>query len=103
MLVVTEDPVEAARGANVIYTDVWVSMGKEEAAYRLAQFQKYQINNELLTVAPGALINCTACPHVAGQGNHRRGLRRGACGYHFLPSREIDLHTQKADSGALRE
>ncbi len=54
---VTTDPVEAARGADVLYTDVWVSMGKEdEAAFRLAQFQNYQINNELLAVAPKALV-----------------------------------------------
>lgn len=54
---VTEDPIEAARGANVLYTDVWVSMGKEaEAALRLEEFRRYQINAELLAAAPGALI-----------------------------------------------
>ena len=52
-----EDPVEAARGADALYTDVWVSMGKEEeAAYRLAQFRGFQINQELLAVAPEALV-----------------------------------------------
>lgn len=51
------DPAEAARGADALYTDVWVSMGKEEeAAYRVAQFQGYQINQELLAEAPEALI-----------------------------------------------
>jgi ornithine carbamoyltransferase len=51
------DPLEAARGADVLYTDVWVSMGKEgEAAFRLAQFRNYQINCDLLSVAPGALV-----------------------------------------------
>jgi ornithine carbamoyltransferase len=54
---ILEDPVEAARGADVLYTDVWVSMGKEsESALRMAQFQRYQINRELLGVAPGALV-----------------------------------------------
>jgi ornithine carbamoyltransferase len=54
---VFEDPPEAARGADVLYTDVWVSMGKEsESAFRLAQFQKYQINRALLSLAPGALV-----------------------------------------------
>jgi len=54
---VTTDPIEAARGADVLYTDVWVSMGKEdEAAFRFAQFQNYQINHELLAVAPKALV-----------------------------------------------
>lgn len=53
-----EDPREAAAGADVLYTDVWVSMGKEdEAAYRAAQFQGYQINASLLAEArPEALI-----------------------------------------------
>jgi ornithine carbamoyltransferase len=48
----------AAGGADVLYTDVWVSMGKEaESAYRLAQLAGYQINRELLRVtAPDALV-----------------------------------------------
>jgi ornithine carbamoyltransferase len=51
------NPAEAAAGADVLYTDVWVSMGKEEeAAYRIAQFHGYQINSVLLAVAPQALI-----------------------------------------------
>ena len=52
-----EDPLEAARGAGVLYTDVWVSMGKEsESALRMAQLQNYQINRDLLSVAPNALV-----------------------------------------------
>jgi ornithine carbamoyltransferase len=55
---VTEDLSAAADGADVLYTDVWVSMGKEEeTAYRLAQLGGYQINSELVAKAkPGALI-----------------------------------------------
>src|SRR6266516_4610966 len=55
---VTESPKEAARGANLLYTDVWVSMGKEEeSAARLQQLTGYQINQSLLAVArPGALV-----------------------------------------------
>jgi ornithine carbamoyltransferase len=54
---IIEDPLAAARGADVLYTDVWVSMGKEsESALRMAQFQKYQINRELLSLAPNALV-----------------------------------------------
>ena len=56
-VILTEDPLEAARGADALYTDVWVSMGREEeAAFRIAQFQNYQINDALLDVAPGALV-----------------------------------------------
>jgi ornithine carbamoyltransferase len=55
---VTEDLAAAADGADVLYTDVWVSMGKEdEAAYRLAQLGNYQINETLVAKAkPGALV-----------------------------------------------
>lgn len=55
---VTDDLDAAARGADVLYTDVWVSMGKEdEAAYRLAQLGGYQINAELVAKAkPGVLV-----------------------------------------------
>jgi ornithine carbamoyltransferase len=57
-ILVTEDVREAARGADVLYTDVWVSMGKEdEAAPRLAAMAPYQINEELVgAAAPGALV-----------------------------------------------
>jgi ornithine carbamoyltransferase len=56
-VIITEDPVEAATGADALYTDVWVSMGREdEAAFRIAQFQNYQINDALLAAAPGALV-----------------------------------------------
>jgi ornithine carbamoyltransferase len=55
---VTEDLQEAARGAEVLYTDVWVSMGKEEeTAFRLAELAKYQINDALVSLAaPQALV-----------------------------------------------
>ena len=57
-LVVTENLEAAATGADVLYTDVWVSMGKEdEAAYRAAQFARYQIDAALVARAkPGALV-----------------------------------------------
>jgi ornithine carbamoyltransferase len=55
---VTADIEEAARGADVLYTDVWVSMGKEEeAAYRIAQLAGYQINRQVIAAAaPNALV-----------------------------------------------
>jgi len=48
----THDVKEAARDADVLYTDVWVSMGMEaEKAQRAAAFQGYQINHGLLALA----------------------------------------------------
>lgn len=57
-VVVTDNLQAAARGADVLYTDVWVSMGKEaESAQRLAELAGYQINADLVKVArPGALV-----------------------------------------------
>jgi ornithine carbamoyltransferase len=46
---VTHDPVEAVASADVIYTDVWTSMGQEqESEQRLAVFQPFQVNSELV-------------------------------------------------------
>ncbi len=53
------EPMEAARDADVIYTDVWTSMGQEEeTAKRLQAFApKYQINSELVShAAPGYIV-----------------------------------------------
>ena len=55
---VTENLQQAAEGADLLYTDVWVSMGKEaEAADRLKILADYQINAALVAKAkPGALV-----------------------------------------------
>jgi ornithine carbamoyltransferase len=54
----TTDPKEAAAGADVLYTDVWASMGQElEAGERIEAFRRYQINSELLAcAAPHAIV-----------------------------------------------
>ena len=49
---IVNDPVTAAKDADVIYTDVWASMGQEgEAEKRKKAFAGYQINDELIAVA----------------------------------------------------
>ncbi len=52
------DPNEAVAGADVVVTDTWVSMGKEdEKAHRVATFGGYQVTTELMALAkPGALF-----------------------------------------------
>ena len=58
LLTVTSDIFAAARDADVIYTDVWASMGQEgEAAHRQKVFAGYQVNAELMAVAkPDAMV-----------------------------------------------
>jgi len=49
---VTPDPFEAVAGADVVYTDVWTSMGQEaEAQARLAAFQGFQVTPEMMAAA----------------------------------------------------
>src|SRR2546430_2093500 len=54
----TEDIGAAASGADILYTDVWVSMGKEaESAERIQHLRGYQINAAVVKLArPGALV-----------------------------------------------
>jgi ornithine carbamoyltransferase len=54
----TEDPLEAAAGADVLYTDVWTSMGQEaEQAARVAALRPYALTSELLGAAqPDAIV-----------------------------------------------
>jgi ornithine carbamoyltransferase len=49
---VNADPLETVAGADVVYTDVWASMGQEqEARKRLAAFQGFQVTPEMMAVA----------------------------------------------------
>ena len=56
-LVFDDDPRAVVRGAAVIYTDAWTSMGQEaEAEERRDAFSRYQVNDDLLAMAPDALV-----------------------------------------------
>jgi ornithine carbamoyltransferase len=60
-------PREAVAGADVIYTDTWTSMGQEsEKAQRTAAFKGYEVNEELLTAAPGHAIVLHCLPAYRG-------------------------------------
>jgi ornithine carbamoyltransferase len=53
----SEDPREAVRGARFVYTDVWTSMGQEaEREQRRRLFARYQVNADLLALAPEAWV-----------------------------------------------
>jgi ornithine carbamoyltransferase len=64
---IIEDPMEAAKGADVIYTDVWVSMGQEaEAAEREKIFMPYQINAKMMSKAKKGAIAMHCLPAHRG-------------------------------------
>jgi ornithine carbamoyltransferase len=53
------DPVEAVEGADIVYTDVWVSMGDEDSEEKRAAFVPYQIDEALMERAPNArFLHC---------------------------------------------
>jgi ornithine carbamoyltransferase len=63
----TTDPMDAARAADALYTDTWVSMGQEEeAARRKKEFAAYQINQAMLDVAPAHAIVLHCLPAYRG-------------------------------------
>ncbi|MFC1871118.1 ornithine carbamoyltransferase [Chloroflexota bacterium] len=67
-LVGTDDPRAAVEGADVVYTDVWTSMGQEaEAEERHRVFAGYQINGELLSLGRGDAIFMHPLPAHHGE------------------------------------
>ena len=62
------DPVEASRGANVLYTDVWTSMGQEaESAIREKAFRGYCIDRNLVGLADPEVIVMHCLPAYRGK------------------------------------
>lgn len=67
-ITVTTDPAEAARDADVLYTDVWVSMGQDDDHIRKKQvFEQFQINQELLKKASKDAIVMHCLPAHRGE------------------------------------
>ena len=94
-VVLTEDPIAAARDADLLYTDVWVSMGKEaEEARRLRALSPYQLNQALVECArPEALVmHCLP----AYRGKEIDGATFDAHAATVFDQAENRLHTQKA-------
>ncbi len=94
-IIVTEDLNAAAAGADMLYTDVWISMGKEaESAQRLQELGGYQINAKLVERAkPGALVmHCL--PAYRGKEIDEETFEAHA--QTIFDQAENRLHTQKA-------
>jgi ornithine carbamoyltransferase len=94
-LAVVEDPVVAVREADVIYTDVWTSMGQESSAVARRQvFQRFQVNAALLAHAPAHTVVTHCLPAHRGEeitDEVLDGPRSVA-----FDEAENRLHTQKA-------
>ncbi|MCH5209742.1 MAG: ornithine carbamoyltransferase [Oscillospiraceae bacterium] len=66
-LIITNDPVEAIKNADVVYTDTWVSMGQEaEKAERQKIFMPYQVNGELFKHAADDAVFMHCLPAYRG-------------------------------------
>ncbi|MFU8794584.1 MAG: ornithine carbamoyltransferase [Dethiobacteria bacterium] len=67
-ITIQDDPVEAVKTADVIYTDVWTSMGQEEEyEKRLQSFKRYQVNNTLLENAKEDVLVMHCLPAHRGE------------------------------------
>jgi ornithine carbamoyltransferase len=91
----TQDPHEAAAGAQVVYTDVWASMGQEaEAEERKRKFAPYQVNEELMSLAAPDAIFLHCLPAHRGE-EVTSGVIDGPQSRVFDQA-ENRLHAQKA-------
>ncbi len=98
----TNDPIAAVKDADVIYTDVWTSMGfEEETAKRLADFQAFQVNQELVAHAKPDYIFLHCLPAHRGE-EVTTDVIDGANSYIFDQA-ENRLHAQKAILVALMD
>lgn len=97
---VTTDPELAARQAQVLYTDVWASMGQEaEANNRLPLFQPYQINQALVELADREAIVLHCLPAHRGEEITAEVLESDRA--RVWDQAENRLHVQKALLAAL--
>jgi len=66
-ITITRDPVEAARGADVIVTDTWVSMGQQGAEARIAAMTPFQVNDALMSLAKSDALFLHCLPAHRGE------------------------------------
>lgn len=67
-ILITTDAIAAVKGSQVIYTDVWASMGQEDSAEsRIPIFQPYQVNHKLLSYADSEAIVLHCLPAHRGE------------------------------------
>ena len=94
-ILITDDVHAAAEGADILYTDVWISMGKEtEAEQRIQDLAGYQINESLVSRANEAALVMHCLPAYRGKEIDEPTLEAHA--ETIFTQAENRLHTQKA-------
>jgi ornithine carbamoyltransferase len=92
---VTNDPIDAVRQADAVYTDVWASMGQEdEAAARRRLFAPFQVNAALMAQAPSGALFMHCLP--AHRGDEVTDAVIDSPSSVVFDQSENRLHTQKA-------
>lgn len=93
-ITVTNDPVEAIKGADAVYTDVWVSMGQEAETEKVLAFENFQVDNKLMSYAKSDAIFMHCLP--AHRGEEVEGLVIDGPQSVVYDQAENRLHAQKA-------
>ncbi len=108
-LVVEQDSRQAVAGADVVYTDVWASMGQEqEADKRKSVFAPYQVNEELLALADAQAIFMHCLPARRGEevtsavldGPRSQVIRQAANRLHFQMALLVWLVGEREEGAA---
>ncbi len=89
----TTNPVEAVRDADVVYTDVWLSMGDREDEEKLDVLRNFQVNEKLLSYAKDSVLVMHCLPAKKGQEITEEVFERFAD--FIFTQAENRLHTQK--------
>ncbi len=91
----SHDPVSGVKGANAIYTDVWVSMGWEaETSIRNTAFREYQVNSALMQQADSSAVFMHCLPATRGEEVTDEVIESGQS--IVFDQAENRLHAQKA-------
>lgn len=99
-ITVMSDPLAAAKNADVVYTDVWASMGQEaEQAERAKVFANYQVNHQLMSQADSKAIVLHCLPAHRGEEITHEILEEHQ--QVIFDEAENRLHAQKAIMAAL--
>lgn len=101
-ILITSDPFEAVKNADIVYTDVWASMGQEsESESRRQIFKAYRVNKEIMKNASEKAIVLHCLPAHRGEEITEEVLEENAD--YIFEQAENRLHAQKAIMAAVMQ